>query len=477
VRRAAVIAAPLVMGAATAFLSCGDTASRASSASTGGAAGQGAGRAGTSGASGRTTGGRAGAAGKSGGGGTAGKPSSPVKLEVQGGDCPAVTGFGPNVDDTWIQYSGFGCDHALVIPGPTTPSREPFSWGPCPASAGSVGDCQQLLGRAGGLVATGQFVFAKSGAGAAILGVLRYSVDPSGTIVEGEISIGEADGPILQSMVPAGQVFWTNLEWFDATSYAFTMSGTDSDEHGIIAGRFGEPLPTYVRRLPNVKGGTSSWAVSGSLVVRNLTTINASPWLPEDGPLAYGKDPDGLPGYVRHLLDDRVFIQVNANGLSGMMTWTAADGLKPVVRYYGDFEKSAMRWSTDGHDMIWIEGVGPPSEPYHHPQMNVMTAPYSVDAQAIQKGKRSLGPDPIQSSPQPLPVGCGYAATAWVNDTQTANGLAIVRLSDATWWKLKPTVVPYAARPLGITCEHAYYEFANQVLRIRLDSLPPGGLP
>ena len=60
---------------------------------------------------------------------------------------------------------------------------------------------------------------------------------------------------------------------------------------------------------------------------------------------------------------------------------------------------------------------------------------------------------------------------------QTAGGLAIVRLSDGVWWKLVPSVFPYPARPIGLTCEHVYYVISSQVLRIRLDSLPAGGLP
>jgi hypothetical protein len=109
--------------------------------------------------------------------------------------------------------------------------------------------------------------------------------------------------------------------------------------------------------------------------------------------------------------------------------------------------------------------------------MTLMTAPYSTDAAQIQATKRAVGPDPARAAALPLPVGCGYAASAWLNDEQTEGGLAIVRLADSTWWKLHPTTFPYPARPLGITCQHVYYSYANQILRIRLDSLPAGGIP
>ena len=109
--------------------------------------------------------------------------------------------------------------------------------------------------------------------------------------------------------------------------------------------------------------------------------------------------------------------------------------------------------------------------------MTVMTAPYSTDAAVIQATKQGIGKDPVESAALPFPVGGGYAATAWLNADETANGLSIVRVSDGVWWKLEPNIFPYPARPLGLTCEHVYYEYANQVLCIRLDSLPAGGLP
>ncbi|MCC6646557.1 MAG: hypothetical protein IT374_13415 [Polyangiaceae bacterium] len=52
-----------------------------------------------------------------------------------------------------------------------------------------------------------------------------------------------------------------------------------------------------------------------------------------------------------------------------------------------------------------------------------------------------------------------------------------MRLSDGAWWKLVPTTHPHPIDPIGVSCEHAYYSYANQVLRVRLSSLPPGGLP
>lgn len=416
-------------------------------------------------------GGRAGASG----GGAAGAAAG--KRVVVGGDCPVAKLVNPHVDASWVQYSGFGCDVPLLFPGESLAAQPPFEWEPCPPTAGTDAECQQMKPLPGGKVGTGEFSFARSAAGTAILAVVRYEETSYG-----ELAIGHADGPLLLTIASGAKDWSTNLAWFDATTYALSMrdDGVGGAQHGVIAGRFGEPVPTYARRLPNDGETSSNWAVSGDLVVRSLRGIRASPWVLDDGLAVYPsepKDPDGLPGYIRDVRGSRVFIQVNANGLSGVNTWTKEEGLKPIVRYYGDYERSAMRWSTDGTDMVWVEGEGTPIEPYRHPKMTVMTAPYSTDAATIQATKRALGKDPVEAAPLPLPVGCGFAATAWLNADQTASGLAIVRLSDGVWWKLKPNAFPYAARPLGITCEHVYYSYANQVLRIRLASLPAGGLP
>ncbi len=269
--------------AVAALVHCGNAAPPTPPPSSlGGAAGQG-GRAGRSDAGGvvsATGGGSAsgqgGALAGSGGakaGGNGGMVASKPGTVV-GGDCPVASPLNPNVDSSWVQYSGFGCDHALAMPGPSTPPLPPFEWGPCPASAGTTGECQQLLGRPGGMVAAGQFSFARSPTGGAILGVLRYTPEQYG-----ELAIGEADGPIRLAAVGVGHVFSTNLAWFDATSYAFStrMIGDDSSEHGVIAGRFGQPAPTYVRRLPNAGQISSNWAVSGDLVVRSLQGRSVRP--------------------------------------------------------------------------------------------------------------------------------------------------------------------------------------------------------
>ncbi|MCC6648799.1 MAG: hypothetical protein IT374_24940 [Polyangiaceae bacterium] len=460
---------------------CGGPSEPAAAA---GAAGR-AGRGGKGGKGGAGNAGRPGAA-VAGATATAGAGSSPVGgpasgpavRTVVGGDCPPTTGVSPHIDLSWIQYSGFGCELAVLVPGPLTPPIEPFEWGPCPPTASTTGECQQLKPLPdGGSVAAAQFAFARSPTGGALLAVHRYKAESYGYEV-----VGEADGRALLAVTLAGKTFSWAPAWFDSDAYALAISSPASSggtEHGVVAGRFSDPAPSYVRRVPNAaNGASSSWAVSGELVVRNFDGIHASRWLEEDGPAAYTShdDPDRLPGYVKQVMGDRVFVQVNGNGLMGIVTWTEAEGEKPLLRYFGDYEKSAQRWSTDGVDMVWVEGDGPQSSIYVHPKMTVMTAPYSTDAEVIQQTKRSLGPSPAQMAANvPFPVGCGYAATPWYTDT--ANGLAIVRLSDGVWWRLVPNLYPYAARPLGVTCEHVYYEFANQVLRVRLASLPPGGLP
>jgi hypothetical protein len=444
----------------------------------GGASGT-SGAAGKAGAAGHGAAGKAGSAGKSGGGGKGGTVATGPR-KVVGGDCPANEQVIPSVDETWVQYSGFGCDVALLLPGPETPPLPPFEWEPCPASAGSDAVCEQLAPLPGGSNFASFRGAVTTSDGDALLATYRSQGEAGGYV-----AIGRATGPIVLAFTSprSDEPLGTSLAWFDDSSYLVSVNpvGEPKPEgfHGAIAGRFGEPVPTLVRHVQNKGNTTSSWAVSNDLVVRSLFGITASPWTDDDSLAVYkpANDPDGLPGYISQVRGDRVFIQVNAGGLSGMVSWTQAEGVKPIVRYPGNYEKSAMRWSTDGVDMVWIEGEGPQTSLYVHPKMTLMTAPYSTDAAQIQATKRAVGPDPLRAAALPLVVGCGHAASQWINEEQTANGLAIVRLADSTWWKLHPSVVPYPARPLGITCNHAYYSYANQILRIRLDSLPAGGIP
>jgi hypothetical protein len=458
---------------------CSSDASSAPGGASGasGAAGAG-GAAGRAGAAGHGAAGKAGSAGKSGGGGKGGAVATGPR-KVVGGDCPAADPTNPYVADDWIQYSGFGCDDSLFLPSADSQALPPIGWGSCPPSAGTQAACEQLAPLPGSKVAAFGFLFARTQDDDPLLSAAFPGADGGGYV-----AVARASGPVLLAYAtPATNTHGLGVAWFDESSYLIAAAPrgepTPDGFHGAIAGRFGEPVPTLVRHVQNNGNTASNWAVSSDLVVRSLFGITASPWTDDDSLAVYkpANDPDGLPGYISQVRGDRVFIQVNAGGLSGMVSWTQAEGVKPIVRYPGNYEKSAMRWSTDGVDMVWIEGEGPQTSLYVHPKMTLMTAPYSTDAVQIQATKRAVGPDPVRSAPLALVVGCGYAASAWINDEETANGLAIVRLSDSTWWKLHPAVVPYATRPLGITCTHVYYEYANQILRIRLDSLPAGGIP
>jgi hypothetical protein len=442
-----------------------------------GAAGAG-GAAGKAGAAGHGAAGKAGSAGKTGGGGKGGAAATGPR-KVVGGDCPVAEVSNPSVDNTWVQFSGYGCDDALLLPGADSEPFAPIEWEPCPPSAGTQAACEQIAPLPGGTNTSYGFLLASTHDDDPILRVARHTAAGGGYV-----ALARASGPVVLAYTASPtNAHSMGVVWFDESSYLISVDPLGEPKpdgfHGAIAGRFGEPAPTLVRHVQNNGNTYSDWAVSNDLVVRNLFGITASPWTDDDSLAVYkpADDPDGLPGYLHQVRGDRVFIQVNAGGLSGMVSWTQAEGVKPIVRYPGNYEKSAMRWSTDGVDMVWIEGEGPQTSLYVHPKMTLMTAPYSTDAAQIQATKRAVGPDPVRSAPLALVVGCGYTTSAWINDEETANGLAIVRLADSTWWKLHPAVVPYATRPLGITCTHVYYEFANQILRIRLDSLPVGGIP
>ena len=214
-----------------------------------------------------------------------------------------------------------------------------------------------------------------------------------------------------------------------------------------------------VRRLPDVGTKSSDWAASPSWVVRTVTdVISAGSWASQETTPAYAPsdDPDGLIGYVSDVRGDALFVNVLGGQKSGQMAWLK-EGLRPLVRYYGDANRVALRWGTDGKDMVWLYGEGDLVAPYVHKTMVVKTAPYSLDASTIAKTERVIGPNPVEVGgiADQFKVGCGYAAT--LASSVDTNGPAIVRLSDGVWWKILPNSLPYASYAMGVSCEHAYF--------------------
>ena len=438
----------------------------------------------TGGSGGSISGGSAGSgqAGSGGTGGLGGSTGGSGGRTVIGGNCAPIDPGNTILDSTWVQFSQFGCDCSFLI-STADSVLPPIEWEPCKDITAVA--CEQMKPDPR-MVGGHSWIYPRSfyvhEDGSFEMYVSRFDnksasyfafTDGSGKVSKGMSSC------LSPSKSMKGGTIWLGDGTYSADIYPVTQ-GT---EHGVVAGKVSEPLPTYVRRMPDVGKKSSAWAVSPKWVVRRMLGISVAPWLQEDGPSVFDPkdDPDGLAGYLTDIRGDVVFVDVEGGGQAGQMFWTEKGGIQPLVRYFGDSTRIAMRWGTDGKDMVWLYGEGElvPGVPYVFKNMVVKTAPYVLDAEEVAKSERVIGPNPIASGgiPSPFKVGCGHAATLSSNIGASVNGPAIVRLSDGVWWKILPNTLPYASYAMGVSCEHAYFAAPDGTpIRIPLASLPPGGM-
>lgn len=157
------------------------------------------------------------------------------------------------------------------------------------------------------------------------------------------------------------------------------------------------------------------------------------------------------------------------------MSWTPTDGLRPLLRAYGDVDNAYGNFGTDGHDMVWTYAQGYVGE-FDYQKLSIMTAPYTTDQQTAQASERRLRSDTFSFAPQPFRIGCGYAAREAV--VGAAMGAVVVRLSDGwSWFVVGKEGVPYPVHPLGLTCDELFLATFTSIARVRLDSLGPGMEP
>ncbi len=381
-----------------------------------------------------------------------------------------------------MQFSQFGCDCSFLI-STAESVLPPIEWEPCKEITAVA--CEQM--KPDPRMTKGHSWIFPHGFYARADGSFEMSASRFDSTAGYYVFWG-SDGHIRKGMtgcISPDHSMRSSPPWVNDGVYSVDIyPSNQGTEHGLLAGRMSEPLPSLVRRLPDAGPKSSSWAVSPEWVVRSLSNVaSVTTWLSADAKVAYApaSDPDGLPGYLTDVRGGAVFVDVQGNGQAGQMVWTEATGIEPLVRTFGDASRAVMRWGTDGRDMVWLYGDGGlvDGTPYLFKNTVVKTAPYTLDAAEVAKSERVIGPNPIGQGaiPAPFKVGCGYAATLSSDSASTVNGPAIVRLSDGVWWKIVPNVVPYASEAMGVSCEHAYFAAPDGTpIRIPLSSLPPGGM-
>jgi hypothetical protein len=308
--------------------------------------------------------------------------------------------------------------------------------------------------------------------------------------------VAESDGPVRNAFLQVNPLM-KGCEFtsepaadglFALRALGDTWDGNLSDPsvpEGIIAGRVGEPYPEVVMKLPG-SPLHSSWSASARWLVQWLSPQVAWSWDLKSKHTIYdpATDPDHLPSWRPFPIGEDVMVEVGDGRPAGVMTWNVNDGLRPLIRWYGDVNQAAGNFGTDGKDMVWTQVAGKDLGRAMYETMSVMTAPFSTSATEVEATSRRLRSDVKGFEPYGWAVGCGYAARGAVLGPPNNNALYVVRLADGHAWLLPGKHAPgmeHWGNVLGITCDEVFAtmdtDLTVRILRFRLDSLGPGTPP
>jgi hypothetical protein len=297
--------------------------------------------------------------------------------------------------------------------------------------------------------------------------------------------VAEADGPVHVAVVHAlgtscavgvGSVRDRRIV-FTASEIKSTSSGPVPVAFGAIGGAL-DDVPVVLRDLADgigrnyYAGANAFFEWGGGLTLRSWTDGSplATLSLPDPG------DP-GEPGFQ----GDALYFQIADLDYSRIKIYTPANGLRDLISYGNDVSHNAADFGTDGVDMLWVEGIGRSQGGIgqRFATYDIMTAPYTTDAAAVQKRRlRSSLFGAFRGSP--FSVGCGYAARDY--EDETTQGLRVIRLSDGWSWKLQTEMnARYWQAPVAVTCSEVFVNTLTpdgfNLARVRLDSLGTGEPP
>jgi hypothetical protein len=443
--------------------------------------------AGASGGTGGTTPSGGGAGGATGGsGGSGGCPAGPLP---------------PNVPAGWEQFTGYPCDCKLYVPGKNGTPPEPVTWEPCPSPGPDNPTCQRMATpwtttKTLSLGAAANFWYDKA-ADKAYLEFGRVFYGDDENVVYAVVA--DLDGPVLTAfllMAPASMQCALFIGDQRQGRYSFGVTSTpakfvEGKPEGVIAGSISAE-PTIAFEQPISEGSYTSWYVSSDWLVSGRVSLIAQPWDLSTEHLVYdpAQDPDGLPVHNVQPFGDAVFWQVNAGAYHGVMSWTLADGARPLIRWYGDDTKGAGNFATDGVDMVWTYGEGQSPSGSDYLVRSVMTAALTTDPAVLETTAKRLRSDPGPMGSAPYGMGCGFAGRSLYVPASTDGGadtsaLFVVRLSDGVSWEIMGPPFDsgmHFAGVLGMSCDEIFAlaqfpDDAVSVVKIRLDSLGPGTPP
>lgn len=413
--------------------------------------------------------------------------------------CPTQTPPS-GIPDGWEPYTAYSCACRLFVPGAGGALPSPVTWEPCPQPGPTNPTCRRMntswtTGTA--LSILPRFWFDKT-QGKAYLEFDRTNFGDDQNVRYRLVA--DVEGPIRNAFLqlnPANQGCEVLDKGLNDGKYSFGVlgdawSGPIADVEGVIAGDIGAASPSVVLKQSADKNLHTDWSVGADWLSASQASIRARSWNASVWQTVYdpAQDPDHMPEHGARPSGAAVFWEVGAGGYRGVMSWTAAAGARPVLRWYGDFSQGAGNFNTDGIDMVWTYGTGTLDSTLQFPTRSIMTTSYTTDPTQAQGTARRLRSDPGPLSPYPFGVGCGYAArqvtTLAASDASAgSNDLLIVRLSDGVSWLVSAPPIEQKMgfdHVLGLTCDEVFATatFADEpttIVRIRLDSLGPGMPP
>lgn len=426
------------------------------------------------------------------------KPTSPSTQP------PWDAGLPPGVPVGWALYTDYDPSCRFYYPTDKKYLPEPATWEPCSTRTGDAGisgpsgiDCRVMAipwkGIQGGPgTLTIRSVDVQDGR--ALMLVDRVM----GT--SGFQLVAEADGPVRNGLFNSGVCLTSGRAEARFGNVIQRVFDADTASTTAAGGAIGGPIDTLKPRVYFPKGHKPSTLYSQDYAVgRNYFIEMAVPdkvYTFATGELVATLSPTGDDAdlfYSRyHFQGDEMFWVANSSIRSKVKLWTKADGVRTLLDHGTDLTRVIAGFSTDGVDMVWLEGVGRTNtnvlsfDAYEH-----WTAKYSTDSATLNATKRRLRSEMAGSYGYYYAVGCGYAAIHVYGPYEPGEqhwgrgGFRLIRLSDGVSWLVTDDSVEKSKQlafdaPLAVTCDEVFLRgfsntFKNQeVVRIRIDSLGPG---
>ncbi len=380
------------------------------------------------------------------------------------------------VPQGWVRDQTYDPSCLFYVPTNGAQLPPPPTWEACPSHALPTGtDCRLMAvdwtpvsQTDGGAAETGWY----RADGSLVLAIRRAVNTPPNSMYE---LFTSPDGPVYSALL---------ITSHPTCSAAFARGYDDrfvlgvyerGESRGGLFGRLDAVAPTVGVHLPKQEISYAFYASAFGPIVGTISSNHFYSWEGSDlGAFWSRAQDDGLA------LGD---VQATATALF----WPASDQYRHKVNVYTpgggvrsflskDFEldRGYTSLGTDGHDLVWLEGMGRPKGAALFDSLRIMTAPYTTDPAAVTPRRLRSEVGGVLSSADAFVVGCGHAAIS------TSEHIRVVRLSDGQSWILpKPESGPWSwRRPIAVTCDEIFAMAtsagASRLARIRIDSLGPG---